>query len=144
MPSTDVTRNPRTLALIGLAIAVVLVASIFSCTRTEPELRPVPSDMRISTTTAPASTSEPAVTGTAATTPSTAFGAAPSRRSQVATVRADADDVPVYDSASATGEPEQVLPAEGDYGQRQVFLVLESEGPRLHVLLPVRPNGSQG
>jgi lipoprotein-anchoring transpeptidase ErfK/SrfK len=84
------------------------------------------------------------VTGTVATAPSTAVGALPSRRSQVATVREGVDEVPVHASASATGEPEEVLPAEGDYGQRQVFLVLESEGPRLHVRLPVRPNGSEG
>jgi lipoprotein-anchoring transpeptidase ErfK/SrfK len=102
--------------------------------------------MRIPTTpSSTTTTSAPAVSGTAATAPpTTAFGVAPARRSQVATVREGVADVPVYDSASATGEPEQVLDAEGDYGQRQVFLVLESEGPRLHVLLPVRPNGSQG
>jgi lipoprotein-anchoring transpeptidase ErfK/SrfK len=34
--------------------------------------------------------------------------------------------------------------ATGDYGQPQVFLVLERSAGRLHVLLPVRPNGSQG
>jgi lipoprotein-anchoring transpeptidase ErfK/SrfK len=84
------------------------------------------------------------VTGTAATAPSTAVDALPSRSSQVATVREGIGEVPVHASATATGEPDQVLPAEGDYGQRQVFLVIESEGPRLHVRLPVRPNGSTG
>ncbi len=141
MPPTDATRNPRTLALVGLAIAAVLVAAVFSCSHSEPTLRPaLPPSTTASTTT----TSAPAVSGTAATAPSTAVGAVPSRSSQVATVREGVDEVPVHASASATGEPDQVLPAEGDYGQPQVFLVIESEGPRLHVRLPVRPNGSTG
>lgn len=141
MPSTDATRSPLPLTLIGLAIAVVLVAAVFSCSHSEPTLRPAPAP----TTTASTSTTvAPAPTGSVATPPSTGSGIAPARRSQVATVREGVEEVPVHESASATGEPAQVLPAEGDYGQRQVFLVVESEGPRLQVRLPVRPNGSTG
>jgi lipoprotein-anchoring transpeptidase ErfK/SrfK len=143
VPSTDATRNPLPLALIGLAIAAVLVASVFSCSHSEPTLRPAPapSTTASSSTT---STTAPGVTGTVATPPSTDLGASPARLSRVATVREGVDEVPVHESASSTGPPSQVLPAEGDYGQRQVFLVIESEGPRLHVRLPVRPNGSSG
>ena len=36
------------------------------------------------------------------------------------------------------------MAATGDYGQQQVFLVVGREGARLHVLLPIRPNGSKG
>ncbi|HXH55850.1 L,D-transpeptidase [Iamia sp.] len=127
----------------------------------------------ISSTTAPTTTNGPTTNGpttngpttdapstngptTATTTPTTGttprassdpvapagLGLLPARTSEVATVRSGVGEVTVYDSA--TGAATDAVDATGDYGQPQVFLVLERSAGRLHVLLPVRPNGSQG
>ena len=52
-------------------------------------------------------------------------------------------NVAVYD-ASAGGTPSKTLANPQPSGSPLVFLVQGREGSRLHVLLPVRPNGSTG
>lgn len=189
----------RTIALTGggfLAVVLVL-ASAFSCTRSEPELGPAASRPTTTTTnpattpstvgpivstTAPTTTTAPSTTingpstttdapstngagtdgpatdapATATTTPTSGttppassdpiapagLGLLPARTSEVATVRAEVEEVTVY--PSATGGAIDAVDASGDYGQRQVFLVIERSAGRLHVLLPVRPNGTKG
>ncbi|HEV7719655.1 MAG TPA: L,D-transpeptidase [Iamia sp.] len=77
------------------------------------------------------------------TSGSSGLQALPARTSEVATVRSNVEEIPVYATADG-GEVTQTLASAGDYGQRQVFLVAGREGSRLDVLLPVRPNGSRG
>jgi lipoprotein-anchoring transpeptidase ErfK/SrfK len=138
----------------GAALALVVVA-LLSISHAEPRLRPA-SSVPTTTSTAPTMTapyrppdssttdptSDPASTTTAAAAP-TGLAVLPARTSEVATVRAGVDEVPTYADAEAT-EVAQTLPATGDYGQPQVFLVAGRSGERLEVLLPVRPNGTRG
>jgi len=49
----------------------------------------------------------------------------------------------VYESPGATG-PRSTVANPGEYGQAQVFLVLDRQPGWVHVVLPVRPNGSTG
>ncbi len=194
------TRKRLLLAGGGLAAVVLVVASAFSCTRTEPELGPAAfrPTTTITTTLAPTSTepgataptstepgatapttaapttaptsTEPGATAPTTAAPTTApatattegaggvggtgdtrpssgpegpggLSALPARTSEVATVRVGIDEVSLHDGP--TGGPTGALAATGDYGQRQVFLVVGREGGRLHVLLPTRPNGSK-
>ncbi|HEU5149232.1 MAG TPA: L,D-transpeptidase [Iamia sp.] len=144
-PST----RPRPAAIgAGLAVLAVLVVTLLALSHEEPTLRPAAA-VTTTTTTAPptvgpfdpttGSGSEP---GSTTTTP-TPLQALPSRTSEVATVRDDVAEVPVYDSADAA-TPRETVSAQGDYGQHQVFLIAGREGDRLEVLLPIRPNGSRG
>ena len=57
--------------------------------------------------------------------------------------QAKVSSVAVFDQPTAT-TPSKTLPSPQPSGSPLVFLVQGSEGPRLHVLLPVRPNGSTG
>jgi lipoprotein-anchoring transpeptidase ErfK/SrfK len=93
------------------------------------------------TTTAPAT--EPTTASTAAEV--APLSVLPVRTSRVATVRDGVDEVVVHADAEGD-EVATTVDASGDYGQRQVFLVVGDapSGGRLEVLLPVRPNGSRG
>jgi lipoprotein-anchoring transpeptidase ErfK/SrfK len=51
--------------------------------------------------------------------------------------------VAVYDTSTGT-TPSKTLPNPQPSGSPLVFLVQGNEGSRLHVLLPIRPNGSTG
>ncbi len=147
--SGDRPRRPLLIvgAVLGLAL---LVATAMSLRHVEPTLAPASS-----VTTGPPSTSPlapppssaPTTTVPATDAPGTASVAAlaplPALTSEVATVRDGVDEVPVHADATG-GEVTRTIPADGDYGQRQVFLVKGREGDRLDVLLPVRPNGSRG
>ena len=185
MRRPELTRKSAALAGGGLAAVVLVVASAFSCTYTEPDLRsaafrptttttapiastastaststvPSSSTNTAPTTTAPTTTTAPPVTAgttapptappsTATTSPPSSgpvtLSALPALTSQVATVREGVEEVAVYASSDSAEEVEDPVPARGDYGQLQVFLVLQSEGGRLRVRLPIRPNGSEG
>ena len=152
MQRPEPTRKNLLVAGGGLAAAVLVLITAFSCTRTEPELRPAafePTTTTSTTTTvaAGAPATGPSTTTTAPSTTAvpeagpTRLSLLPARTSEVATVRDGIDEVPLHDSA--TGPETGTIPAAGDYGQRQVFLVVGREGDRLHVLLPIRPNGSK-
>ncbi len=158
--------------LIGggvLAGVLLLVATLLSITRTEPTLADASSRPTTTTTTttatigttttttastatAPATSNTEAPTTAAAPTTTTAapttaapgpagLSPLPARTSEVATVRDGVDELTLYEGP--TGSSSGDLSARGDYGQRQVFLVVGREGGRLHVLLPIRPNGSK-
>jgi len=79
--------------------------------------------------------------------PSTTPGAtAPSTTVKYAAsvvAQAKVPSVGVYD-ASAGGTPSKTLANPQPSGSPLVFLVQGGEGSRLHVLLPIRPNGSTG
>lgn len=141
---------------------LLVVATAFSCTRSEPTLGPAVA-RPTTTTTSAAVTADPAADATtsasipattaAGSSPETDPGGAPAeadarlaplpaRTSEVATVRSGVDEVAIYDGP--TGSSTSTVAATGDYGQQQVFLVVGREAGRLHVLLPVRPNGSKG
>lgn len=171
-------RTRRNLGWVGggLFALVLVIASAFSCTRSEPVLRAAASRPTTTTTTTPAPSStisgtattrpeqatSPATTAPAtgpsaqatpttdeatttptASTPAPRLVALPARTSEVATVRSGVDQLTVYVEAAGAASQHSIS-ATGDYGQRQVFLVLERRGDRLRVVLPVRPNGSKG
>lgn len=150
-------RNTRLVWAGGIALAVaLLVATVLALSHEEPTLRaaasvptttstsptmvaPSPESSSSSAPTSTTAGSEPATT--AATTPG--LSALPARTSRVATARAGVDEIAVHPAATG-GATTRTIPAAGDYGQRQVFLVVGEEGGRLDVLLPIRPNGSRG
>jgi len=144
----EITR--RNLAWAGGTVAAValLVATLVSLTHDEPSLDPAPfrpTTTSTSTTGPAAPSTEPGTTTTTSTTaaPPPGLSALPARTSRVATVRDQEGVLTVHTgpTGEATRDP---VPASGDYGQPQVFLVLAEAGDRLEVLLPVRPNGSKG
>ncbi len=57
--------------------------------------------------------------------------------------QAKVPSVAVFDTSTAT-TPYKTLPSPQPSGSPLVFLVQGGEGSRLHVLLPIRPNGSTG
>jgi len=57
--------------------------------------------------------------------------------------QAKVPSVAVFDTSSGT-TPSKTLPSPQPSGSPLVFLVQGEEGSRLHVLLPIRPNGSTG
>jgi lipoprotein-anchoring transpeptidase ErfK/SrfK len=143
--------SPRSrLVVAGVAAAglVLLVVTLLSITHDEPPLRSA--DFRPTTTsTSPTIQQDlPDTTASTDSVPTTTGGptsleALPAKTSEVATVRSSVSEVPVF--ADASGDAvEQTVPATGDYGQQQVFLVAGRDGDRLEVLLPVRPNGTRG
>lgn len=156
--------------LIGGGVLVgvlLLVATLLSITRTEPTLADAASRPTTTTTTtteaagtidfgtttapttttnteAPTTTAGPTTTTAAPTTAAAEQGGLaplPARTSEVATIRDGVDELTLYEGP--TGSSGGDLSARGDYGQRQVFLVVGREADRLHVLLPIRPNGSK-
>lgn len=138
--------SPRSrLVVAGVVLAglVLLVVTLLSITHEEPSLRSA--DFRPTTTSTSPITVAPETSDSVPTTTggTTELQALPTRTSEVATVRSSVDEVPVYGTADGT-EVDQTVPATGDYGQQQVFLVAARQGDRLEVLLPVRPNGSRG
>lgn len=158
MKRPEPTRKNLLLAGGGLAAVLLLVATALSCTRTEPTLGPAtPRPTTTAATTA--STDDPAATTATSTTsgvenpdpnagpsseaaPAARLSPLPARTSEVATVKAGVDEVAIFDGP--TGSSTSTIAATGDYGQQQVFLVVGREAGRLHVLLPIRPNGSRG
>lgn len=162
MTRPEPTRKNLLLAGGGLAAVLLVVATAFSCTRTEPTLGPAVARPTTTTTVAAAgaatdtstSTSAPATTeaGSTAEPDDVAAGGPdetdarlaplPAKTSEVATVRPGVDEVAIYDGP--TGSSTSAIASTGDYGQQQVFLVVGREAGRLHVLLPIRPNGSKG
>lgn len=158
MRRPEPTRKNLLIAGGGLCAVLLLVITAFSCTRTEPELGPAafapttttlaptstaPTTAAPDTTAAPSgpeTTTEPPPTTEAEVAPA-GLQPLPARTSEVATAREGVDEVALHDDA--TGPSTGALDATGDYGQRQVFLVVGREGDRLHVLLPTRPNGSK-
>ncbi|HEX7134564.1 MAG TPA: L,D-transpeptidase [Iamia sp.] len=148
MPPAPTSRSRLVAIGAGVVGVVLLVITLLALTHEEPRLRPA-SSVPTTTSTAPTATSpfqptEPASTDSVpTTTASTGLQALPARTSEVATVRSDVTEVPVHETADG-GAVIQTVPATGDYGQQQVFLVAGRQGDRLEVLLPVRPNGSRG
>lgn len=126
-----------------MAAVALLVATLLSLSYEEPELRPASSRPTTTSTTTTATTTASTTTAPATSGPAAGLSALPARTSRVATVRDPDGTVTVYTGpeGGATREP---VPARGDYGQPQVFLVLSEQGSRLEVLLPLRPNGSRG
>lgn len=127
-----------------VAAVALLVATLLSLSYEEPELRPASSrPTTTSTTTTAATTTASSTTSPPTSGPTAGLSALPARTSRVATVRDPAESLTVYagPEGGATRDP---VPATGDYGQPQVFLVVGEQGDRLEVLLPVRPNGSRG
>jgi lipoprotein-anchoring transpeptidase ErfK/SrfK len=57
--------------------------------------------------------------------------------------QAKVPSVAIFDAAAAT-TPSKTLPSPQPSGSPLVFLVQGDQGSRLHVLLPIRPNGSTG
>jgi lipoprotein-anchoring transpeptidase ErfK/SrfK len=57
--------------------------------------------------------------------------------------QAKVPSVAIFDTSAAT-TPSKTLPSPQPSGSPLVFLVQGEEGSRLHVLLPIRPNGSTG
>ncbi len=152
MPEAPSNRPRLVAAGAGAAVLVVLVVTLLALSHEEPELRPAASVPTTTSTTPgmttplqppPSSGASSDSASTATTAAPTGLQALPSRTSEVATVRSDVSDVPVYDAADG-GSVTQTIPATGDYGQQQVSLVATRQGRRLEVLLPVRPNGSRG
>ncbi len=149
------TRKNLLIAGGSLLAVLLLVATAFSCTRTEPALGPaafVPTTTSTAPTSTAPTTAPPTAPPTTAPTTAPTTGAPtsaaptglsplPARTSEVATARDGVDEIALHDDA--TGGSTGTISATGDYGQRQVFLVLDHEGDRVHVLLPVRPNGSK-
>src|SRR4051794_33727910 len=82
--------------------------------------------------------SKSAPTSAAASGPSTTVHYAASVVAQ-----AKVPSVAVFDTSKATS-PSKSLPSPQPSGSPLVFLVQGEEGSRLHVLLPIRPNGSTG
>lgn len=152
MPPDGTRRNPSLVlgAIVAVALALA-VATALSITKTEPTLRTAPPVTTAGPTTlaplAPLPSGDdgsvPTTAAGSSTTAATALAPLPAATSEVAMVRADVAEVPVH-TAPTGGEVAQTVPATGDYGQPQVFLVRGREGDRLDVLLPVRPNGSRG
>lgn len=120
----------------------LLVATLLSLSHEEPTLDPAPFRPTTTSTTAP-----PASTTTSSTTSTTTapgeLSVLPARTSRVATVKEASGSLTVHTgpTGEATRDP---VPARGDYGQPQVFLVVGEQAGRYEVLLPVRPNGSKG
>lgn len=143
MRRPDLTR--RNVALAGgiVAAVVLLVATLLSLSHDEPELAPAAARPTTTTTTEPPGLGTTSTSTTTTAPGPTKLSALPARTSRVAEVRSTDGDLTAY--AAATGdEVAATVPRRGDYGQAQVFLVLDEEGDRLHVLLPIRPNGSKG
>ncbi len=143
MRRPELTRRNLAVVAGAVAVLVLLVATLLSLSYEEPELRPASS--RPTTTSTTTTTTATIGTGSTTTGPAapTKLSALPARTSRVATVREASGSLTVYTGpeGGATGDP---VPAAGDYGQPQVFLVLAEQGDRLEVLLPVKPNGSRG
>ncbi|HMJ75302.1 MAG TPA: L,D-transpeptidase [Iamia sp.] len=150
MPPAPTSRSRLVALGVGGGALVLLVATLLSITHEEPTLRAA-SSVPTTTSTSPTMTAPfRPTTGSAetsdsvpTTTGSSGLQALPARTSEVATVRSNVADVPVYATADG-GDVAQTLDSAGDYGQSQVFLVAGRQGSRLEVLLPVRPNGSRG
>ncbi len=147
MPSAPVTRSRLVAIWGGIAFVAILVVTLLALSHQDPELRPAASVPTTTSTVPTSSVPESIVPGsdtvpTTVSTP-TELAALPARTSEVATVREGVGEVPVHDAADG-GSVTQTVPASGDYGQRQVFLVAGRQGDRIEVLLPVRPNGTRG
>ncbi len=145
-------------ASVAVAVAVSVCFTLAGCSVSRPVLRPAD---RVPTTTTTITTAPTSITTTASTTTtapagrptaSTATtGAAPTTGapssddapSFVATARDGRAAVAVYEQPGDT-EADRTVANPGDYGQAQVFLVLDREPGWLRVALPVRPNGSTG
>lgn len=151
-------RDPRrTWAIrigLGVVALVLLGVIVANLSHEEPELAGGTNVALTTTSTtksAPPSTTEAPTTAAPTTAPSTTPGAEPAtalsprpvRTTEVATVARGTGSIPVYPSSTA-GEADQRIDVLGEYGQRQVFLVVDRDGDRLEVLLPIRPNGSRG
>lgn len=143
MPRPELNRRTLLLAGGGLAAIVLLVVTLLSLSHDEPELRPASSRPTTTTTTTAAAAPSSTTSTTTAPAGPTRLQALPARTSQVATVRSTDGELSAY-AAAEGDEVAATVPRAGDYGQAQVFLVLEQQGDRVHVLLPVRPNGSKG
>ncbi len=150
--SPGVTRLAR--RLLGVLLVAPALVGVAACSAERPVLRPAD---RVPTTTTTAviegfgstSTSEEAVgqdprqaTPTPTPTPAPA-PAAGDGTSLVATVLDDRAEVEVFDDPGAAAARTRVENP-GEYGQAQVFLVLDRRPGWLRVVLPVRPNGSTG
>jgi lipoprotein-anchoring transpeptidase ErfK/SrfK len=125
-------------------LAVVLTQAAGACRPDDPRLRQPTAEQRASSSSVPSTTVPPA---TAATTPSTTLGATPPIPDgpvTVAQASADAPGVQVFDAPGAA-TPMSTVENPGEYGNPQVFVVVEpARDGFLHVLLPIRPNGSHG
>lgn len=102
---------------------------------------PGPSDPATATAPTTAPTTGAATTDSATTTgPDLAPLAA--RQTEVATVRPGTGTIAVFDGPD--GRETRRVENPGEYGQDQVFVVVESQPGWIEVQLPVRPNGSAG
>lgn len=117
--------------LISAAAAVVLVG----CSGAAPsaETSPAPTLDRTAVAEGPSPAATPSPSASPTPDPHTSL---------VATAVVEA--VEVFDEPDATGEPSHVLEHPTPIGAPRVFLVDEQQDDWLHVLLPVRPNGSTG
>jgi lipoprotein-anchoring transpeptidase ErfK/SrfK len=125
-------------------LAALLTQAAGACRPDDPRLRQPTSAQRASSSSLPSTTVPPA---TAATTPSTDLGATPPIPDGPVTVAqagADSPGVQVFDAPGAA-TPMSTVENPGEYGNPQVFIVVEpAKDGYLHVLLPIRPNGSHG
>jgi len=138
-------RSTRDRRALLAALAVVLLAAVLAyaagaCRPDDPRLRRPTGEQNASSTstTAPPSTTS---------TPSTALGgtpAIPDGPVTVAQAAADAPGVEVFDAPGAT-TPTSNVENLGEDGNPQVFVVVEpARDGFVHVLLPIKPNGSHG
>lgn len=143
------TRGRAALVLGSAVVAVVIGVSLLTLSHQEPYIR---ADRFPPVSTAssadPGGFARPAVSGSSITTEETdgrgdGLSPLPALTSLVATARAGVASLDLYPTARAT-DADGSIPGAGDYGQRQVFLVIDQQSDRLHVRLPVRPNGSTG
>lgn len=100
----------------------------------------------VSLTSSPNEALEPAPT-TAAESPTPLQTPSPSgiNSGAGATIaRVITPQIKVYEEASDSAQVKVELDKKNEHGVDQVFLVQETRGTWLHVLLPIRPNGSKG
>jgi len=83
------------------------------------------------------------MTTTTSTTPDTTAPAAPAASATSFVAQAKPASMPIF-GAAADGEPVMSLDNPNENGAPLVFLVEQTQGEWLHVLLPIRPNGSTG
>jgi lipoprotein-anchoring transpeptidase ErfK/SrfK len=141
-------RSTRDRKALFAALGVVLLAAVLAyatgaCRPDDPRLRRPNAEQDASSSSLPSTTVPPT---DAASPPSSAGGtpAVPDGPTTVAQARADLPGVDVFDAPGAT-TPTTTVENPGEYGNPQVFVVVEPvRDGFVHVLLPIKPNGSHG
>jgi lipoprotein-anchoring transpeptidase ErfK/SrfK len=132
-------------ALAVVVLAALLAYATGACRPDDPRLRRPTSEQQGSSSSLP-STTAPPTTGPSVP-PSTGLGdtpAVPDGPTTVAQAKADLPGVQVFDAPGGS-TPVTTVENPGEYGNPQVFVVVEPvRDGYVHVLLPIKPNGSHG